>query len=241
MQSAEDRRSGAAPRVADPPAPDQTWPMSQPSPPTMWDERYAVEDYVFGTAPNAFLASQAHRLQIGWTALAVADGEGRNGVWLAEQGLEVLSMDLSAPAQTKALRLAEDRGVTIMLEQTDLATWIAPQDAFDVVAAIFIQFAPPALRKQIFREIKRAVKPGGLVLLEGYRPEQIAYGTGGPRIAENLYDEALLRTAFADFEILVLNSYDAEISEGAGHRGMSALIDLVARKPVEAAPGAPRR
>jgi SAM-dependent methyltransferase len=205
--------------------------MSQPSQTTMWDERFAAEEYVFGTAPNAFLAAQAHRLQIGWTALAVADGEGRNGVWLAEQGLEVLSMDLSAPAQSKALRLAEERGVTIMLEQTDVSTWVAPEAAFDLVAAIFIQFAAPALRKQVFREIKRAVKPGGLVLLEGYRPEQIAYGTGGPRIPENLYDEAMLRAAFADFEILELNAYDAEISEGAGHHGMSALIDLVAKKP----------
>ncbi len=205
--------------------------MSQPSQTTMWDDRYAAAEYVFGTAPNAFLAAQAHRLEIGWTALAVADGEGRNGVWLAEQGLEVLSMDLSAPAQAKALKLAEERGVVLMLEQTDIATWEAPASAFDVVAAIFIQFAPPQLRTQIFREMKRAVKPGGLILLEGYRPEQLAYGTGGPRTMENLYDEALLRTAFADFEILELNAYDAEISEGAGHHGMSALIDLVARRP----------
>jgi SAM-dependent methyltransferase len=205
--------------------------MSQPSQTTIWDERYAAAEYVFGTAPNAFLASQAHRLQIGWTALAVADGEGRNGVWLAEQGLEVLSMDLSAPAQAKALKLAEERGVMLMLEQTDIATWKAPAAAFDLVAAIFIQFAGPDLRTQIFREMKRAVKPGGLILLEGYRPEQLTYGTGGPRIVENLYDEALLRTAFADFEILELNAYDAEIHEGAGHCGMSALIDLVAKKP----------
>jgi SAM-dependent methyltransferase len=205
--------------------------MNQPNPTTMWDERYAAPEYIFGTAPNAFLASQAHRLQIGWTALAVADGEGRNGVWLAEQGLEVLSMDLSAPAQAKALKLAEERGVVLMLEQTDIATWRAPAAAFDLVAAIFIQFAAPELRTQIFREMKRAVKPGGLILLEGYRPEQLTYGTGGPRIVENLYDEAMLRAAFADFEILELNAYDAEIEEGAGHHGMSALIDLVARRP----------
>lgn len=204
--------------------------MSQPSQTTMWDERYAAPEYVFGTAPNAFLASQAHRLEIGWTALAVADGEGRNGVWLAEQGLEVLSMDLSAPAQAKALKLAEERGVILMLEQTDITTWRAPAAAFDLVAAIFIQFASPDLRTQIFREMKRAVKPGGLILLEGYRPEQLTYGTGGPRVVENLYDEAMLRAAFADFEILELNAYDAEIAEGAGHHGMSALIDLVARK-----------
>jgi len=100
------------------------------------------------------------------------------------------------------------------------------------VAAIFIQFAGPELRDQIFAGLKRALKPGGLLLLEGYRPEQIANGTGGPRVPENLYTEALLRAAFSDFEIVELSAYDAVIEEGAGHSGQSALIDLVARRPV---------
>ncbi len=206
--------------------------MSETDPAAMWNTRYAgTEDYVFGDAPNAFLASQAERLKPGWTALAVADGEGRNGVWLAEQGLDVLSIDFSEPAQAKARRLAEARGVQISLQRTDLSAWPWPEAAFDVVVGIFIQFADPPLRERFFAGMKQAVKPGGLVLVEGYRPEQLAYGTGGPRIVENLYTEAMLRDAFGDFEILLLSAYDAPISEGAGHSGMSALVDLVARRP----------
>ncbi|WP_374573346.1 cyclopropane-fatty-acyl-phospholipid synthase family protein [Phenylobacterium sp.] len=196
-----------------------------------WNTRYAREDYLFGEAPNAFLAAQAPRLKAGGTALAVADGEGRNGVWLAQQGLDVLSLDSSAVAQDKARRLAQARGAPLRLELGDLAAWEFPPARFDVVAAIFIQFAGPALRARLFEGMKRTLKPGGLLLLEGYRPEQIAYGTGGPRVVENLYTEAMLREAFADLEIVELKAYDAEIEEGAGHKGMSALIDLVARKP----------
>lgn len=198
---------------------------------SFWDERYQGEAYLFGEAPNAFLARQVHRLAPGQTALAVADGEGRNGVWLAQQGLAVLSVDGSSVAQAKAARLAEARGVSLELQQVDLADWDWPQGRFDLVAAIFIQFAGPELRTQIFENMKRALKPGGLILLEGYRPEQIAYGTGGPRTPENLYTEAMLQEAFSDFEILELAAYDAAIEEGAGHSGPSALIDLVARKP----------
>lgn len=197
----------------------------------LWDKRYAQDDYVFGVAPNAFLASQAGRLIPGWRALAVADGEGRNGVWLAQQGLSVLSIDNSPVALAKARRLADERGVSLTFERADLATWSWPEGEFDLVAAIFIQFAPPELRGAIFANLGRALKPGGLLLLEGYRPEQIAYGTGGPPIAENLYTEPMLRAAFADLEIVELRAYDAPIHEGAGHDGMSALIDLVARKP----------
>ncbi|MDP2212427.1 cyclopropane-fatty-acyl-phospholipid synthase family protein [Phenylobacterium sp.] len=198
---------------------------------SFWDERYQGEAYLFGEAPNAFLARQAHRLAPGQSALAVADGEGRNGVWLAQQGLSVLSVDGSAVAQVKAARLGASRGVSLDLQQVDLAAWPWPQGQFDLVAAIFIQFAGPDLRGQMFDAMKRALKPGGLLLLEGYRPEQIAYGTGGPRTPENLYTEEMLREAFADVEILELAAYDAAIEEGAGHSGLSALIDLVARKP----------
>lgn len=196
-----------------------------------WDKRYAQEGYLFGVEPNAFLARCRSHLKAGQRALAVADGEGRNGVWLAEQGLSVLSIDNSAVAQEKARKLADSRGVSIDLEQVDLAHWTWPQEAFDVVVAIFIQFAPPELRAEIFRNIKGALKPGGLLLLQGYRPEQIANGTGGPPQPDHLYTEAMLREAFRDFEIVSLKSHDTSIHEGVGHEGMSALIDLVASKP----------
>ncbi len=205
--------------------------MTGRPPRTAWDERYASADYLFGKAPNAFLAAQSARLPTGGSALAVADGEGRNGVWLAEQGLEVLSVDSSSVAREKAQRLAQSRGVCLQYEVADLETWPFPAAKFDVVAAIFIQFAGPDLRRRLFDQMKLALKPGGLLFLEGYRPEQLTYATGGPRIVENLYTEGLLRKAFADLEILELVVRDAAIEEGAGHSGISALIDLVARRP----------
>ncbi len=195
-----------------------------------WEERYSAPDYIFGTAPNAFLASQAHRLKPGLTALAVADGEGRNGVWLAEQGLDVTSIDFSPRALAKARALADQRRVALRAEEADVGNWTWPEAAFDVVVAIFIQFADPPTRERIFSGIKRTLKPGGLLLLEGYRPEQLRYGTGGPPQIEHLYTRALLEQAFADMQILELREHDSEIHEGARHHGMSALIDLVAVK-----------
>lgn len=196
-----------------------------------WDKRFAGEDFLFGEAPNAFLARQAPLLKKGQRALAVADGEARNGVWLAEQGLSVHSMDFSSVAQAKARQLAERRGVTLDFELADLLTWEFPPEAYDVVATIFIQFMPPEDRSRVFAGMKRTLKPGGLLLMEGYRPEQIAYGTGGPSDPTWHYTEDLLRAEFADFEIIELASYDAELNEGTRHKGPSALIDIVARKP----------
>jgi SAM-dependent methyltransferase len=195
-----------------------------------WESRYAEPDYIFGTAPNAFLHAQAHRLTRGLSALAVADGEGRNGVWLAEQGLDVTSIDFSPRALAKARALAESRGVRLRIEQADVGNWTWPDAAFDVVVAIFIQFADPLTRERIFAGMKRALKPGGLLLLEGYRPEQLRYGTGGPPQIAHLYTRALLEQAFADLTILELREHDSVLQEGARHHGMSALIDLVAVK-----------
>ncbi len=195
-----------------------------------WQERFAGDEYRFGTAPNAFLKANAHLLRKGQSALAIADGEGRNGVFLAEQGLDVLSVDFSPNAQAKARKLAAKRGVTMRVEQVDIINWDWPANAFDVVAAIFFQFAGPADRVKIFAGIKRALKPGGLLLLEGYRPKQLDYKTGGPSKIENLYTRELLEAAFADFASIDIREYDVEIHEGAGHGGLSALIDLVGRK-----------
>jgi cyclopropane fatty-acyl-phospholipid synthase-like methyltransferase len=151
-------------------------------------------------------------------------------VWLAQQGLHVLSVEASAVALDKAKKLAQQRGIAIDFEQADLAHWQWGENRFDAVAAIFIQFAPPALREQMFAGIKRCLKPGGLLLLQGYTPRQLEYKTGGPPVAENMYTKALLRNAFGDMEIMHLREHDDHIGEGTGHSGMSALIDLVARK-----------
>jgi cyclopropane fatty-acyl-phospholipid synthase-like methyltransferase len=198
---------------------------------SVWNERYAGEEYHFGTEPNAFLVSQQGMLKPGMSCLAVADGEGRNGVWLAQQGLEVLSVDSSSVALEKAGKLAQQRGVNAKFEQVDLEQWDWGANRFDAVAAIFIQFAQPGMRENIFAHMRRCLKPGGLLLLQGYTPRQLQYATGGPSQAENLYTEALLRKEFADMEILHLCEHDDIIREGSGHSGMSALIDLVARKP----------
>ncbi|HXF87230.1 MAG TPA: class I SAM-dependent methyltransferase [Xanthobacteraceae bacterium] len=195
-----------------------------------WEERFAAPDYWFGKAPNAFLKSHAHLLKPGRKALAIADGEGRNGVFLAECGLDVLSLDFSPNAVAKAKALAAERGVTLRAEVADLFRWHWPPAAFDVVVGIFFQFAPPAQRTQIFAGIKKTLKDGGLLLIQGYRPEQLKYGTGGPPHAENLYTRALLEEAFGDFSSLEISEHDSVIAEGVGHNGMSALIDLVGRK-----------
>ncbi len=195
-----------------------------------WQERFAAPGYLFGTAPNTFLKDHAHLLKKGEKALTIADGEGRNGVFLAEQGLDVLSIDFSPVAQEKARKLAAERGVTLKVEQADILNWEWPAEAFDVVAGIFFQFAGPDGRAKIFAGIKKALKPGGLLLLEGYGPKQLEYKTGGPGKLENLYTRELLEKTFADFASIEVREYDAEINEGAGHGGMSALVDLVGRK-----------
>jgi len=195
-----------------------------------WEARFSAAGYWFGTAPNAFLETQAHRLVSGQKALAIADGEGRNGVWLAEHGLDVLTIDFAPSAVAKAQALAVERGVKLRAEQADLAHWDWPVDAFDVIVAIFFQFADPPLRAKIFAGIRQALKPGGWLFLQGYRPEQLVYRTGGPDKVENLYTRAMLEEAFGDFASLEIHEHDSVIHEGSGHNGMSALIDLAARK-----------
>jgi SAM-dependent methyltransferase len=195
-----------------------------------WNERFSAPGYHFGTAPNEFLKSQARLLKPGQTALSIADGEGRNGVFLAELGLDVLAVDFSPPALAKARELAARRGVALRIEQADVLAWTWPVAQYDVIAAIFIQFATAEERPRIFSGIRQALKPDGLLLMQGYRPEQLAYGTGGPKQVGNLYTRALLQEAFADFASLDIREHDHVIREGEAHSGMSALIDLVGRK-----------
>jgi 2-polyprenyl-3-methyl-5-hydroxy-6-metoxy-1,4-benzoquinol methylase len=196
-----------------------------------WNARYETDEYVFGTAPNVFLASQTAYLKAGQRVLSVADGEGRNGVWLAEQGLAVHAIDFSPAALDKAARLATQRGVMLKLEQADVLNWSWPEAAYDVVVAIFIQFAPPPERERIIQGMRHTLKPGGVLILQGYTPKQIEFATGGPPSAANMYTAELLREWFGDWDIVHLHEHESDISEGRHHHGMSALVDLVAIKP----------
>lgn len=198
---------------------------------SMWDRRYDTPDYVFGTEPAAFLTRHVELLTPGATALVVADGEGRNSVFLAERGLQVTAMDVSEVGVGKARRLAADRGTSVDFRVADILSWDWKPDAYDIVVAVFIQFLDPHQRSRVFDGMQRTVRPGGRLLLHGYRPEQIGYATGGPSDPTHLYDETLLSESFAAMSIDVLDAYDATLQEGAGHAGMSALIDLVATRP----------
>lgn len=201
--------------------------------PGTWDTRYDTETYVFGTEPADFLISQKDLLANanGQSALAIADGEGRNSVFMAQCGLNVTAMDNSAIGQAKAEKLAQENGVEIDFQIADLNGWDWEENRWDMVVAIFIQFANPQLRAEIFQGMKRTVKPGGLILLHGYTPKQVEYGTGGPPNPDLMYTTEMLQDAFGDMEILRLEAYEKVLNEGPGHSGQSALIDLIARKP----------
>ena len=205
---------------------------------SIWSKRYsdAGKDYLFGTEPNRFLARHEALLQNGGSAISIADGEGRNSVWLAGLGLKVTGVEISAVAIEKARQLAAVRKAEVEFIQADmLATSFPPTDlqgAFDWVIGIFIQFVGPQGRDRQFEVMKRLTRPGGHILLLGYTPKQLEYGTGGPSAIENLYTEDMLRAAFANWDIEELVEYEDTIAEGTGHLGRSALIGMVARKPV---------
>ncbi len=196
-----------------------------------WNERFAAEAYVFGTAPSVFLQENAQVIPPGSRVLVPADGEGRNSVFLAQQGHTVVATDIAEEGIAKARKLADKAGASVDFQLLDLQGWDWPEAAFDAIVGIFIQFAPPAFRDEIFAGMKRAVRPGGVVLLHGYTPKQLEFRTGGPPNLDHLYTDALLRDAFDGWEILRLESYERDLDEGAGHSGRSALVDLVARRP----------
>jgi SAM-dependent methyltransferase len=189
-----------------------------------WQARFSESGYALGKQPNYFLKSCAQLLPRSGRALAIADGEGRNGIWLAEQGLEVLSIDFSPFARAKARALAAERGVKVNFEAADVHTWQYPEAIFDVVVEIFAQFSSPLERSLKWTSMRRALKHGGLLIIQGYTPKQLEYGTGGPKRVENLYTRAMLQEAFSDYRDLSIVSEECEMHEGTSHRGMSAVI-----------------
>ena len=195
-----------------------------------WNKRFSAEGFLFGEAPNGWLREHASAWQAGDRVLAVADGEGRNSVWLAARGLRVDAFDISEVGVAKARALAQRQGAQVDFAVADIAQLAWPESVYDGVAAIFIQFADPALRARIFEGLVRCLKPGGTLVLQGYTPKQLDYRTGGPPFASHMYTPQLLREAFAALDIVELREYEDELAEGTGHKGWSALIGMVARK-----------
>lgn len=200
------------------------------NPQQTWNQRFSAEHYVFGESPNAYLQSQAVHLSQG-NALAVADGEGRNGVWLAQQGLQVDAFDFSENAIRKARTLAQDRQVAVNFVCSDWQSFDWRPAHYDNVVGIFFQFAPPEERAALFAHMLSSLRPGGTLIIQGYTPRQLDFNTGGPGKLAHLYDEALMLDTFGHLDILDLRTYEANITEGTGHKGMSGLLGLTARKP----------
>ncbi|HYA36960.1 MAG TPA: class I SAM-dependent methyltransferase [Candidatus Methylomirabilis sp.] len=194
-----------------------------------WNQRFAFPEYVYGTEPNAFLVSQKKYLAPGMRALAVADGEGRNGVWLAQQGLDVLSVDGSEVGLRKARELAAQRGVSIRTTLADLTTWTWPEAEYDIAAALFIHF-PSEQRTRMHRKMLEALKPGGVLIVEAFTPEQLRHKTGGPPMEEMLYTAEMLRRDFSEADILLLQETLTDLQEGSGHRGTASVARLVLRR-----------
>lgn len=193
-----------------------------------WDSRYGEPGYAYGTEPNAFLRDQSNRLAPGSRVLVVGDGEGRNGVWLASRGHDVLSVDASAVGLAKARRLAAERGVPLQTEEADLSLWRWPVAAFDAVVSIFLHFRPD-IRARMHAAMLAALKPGGLLILEAFTPDQLKYSSGGPRDREMLYTSDLLRQDMKAGEILQLEEMVTDLDEGKYHRGPAAVVRLLVR------------
>jgi SAM-dependent methyltransferase len=195
-----------------------------------WQNRYSVPEYIFGKEPNYFLASCKSVLPKSGRALTVADGEGRNGVWLAQLGFDVLSIDFSPAAQEKAKTLARECNVNLTFELADVHNWHYPEEAFDLVVEIFTQFSDPQQRAVKWAGMRKALKKNGVLIIQGYTPKQLQYGTGGPKELDHLYTRAMLETAFAGFKDMVFTEEELEMHEGTSHGGMSAVIGMTARK-----------
>ena len=196
-----------------------------------WNKRFNTPDYIFGKAPNEYLQAQAMlHLRKGASVLCVADGEGRNSVWLAKQGMRVDAFDLSEIALSKAVALATEEAVQVQFSLASSDTWEWEPNQYDAVVGIFIQFANPVMRARLFAQMASTLRPGGVLIIQGYTPKQLEFKTGGPSILEHLYTDDMIRNLIGDLEVIDLCVYEKSLSEGPKHTGMSALLGLVARK-----------
>jgi SAM-dependent methyltransferase len=199
------------------------------NPQKMWDQRFSQPEAVYGHAPNAFLVEQIARFRGGMRLLVPGDGYGRNGIWLAQQGFQVHTVDLSAVGVGRAQAAAQAAGIVLKIEQADLATWNWPVDHFDGVIAIFLHL-PPEVRAIIHRSMLRAVKPAGLVVLQAFSPAQLKHFSGGPKQVDLLYSPEILLQDFAPAQPLELQEKEIQIDEGHMHCGLAAVVQAVFQK-----------
>jgi SAM-dependent methyltransferase len=196
-----------------------------------WDERYGSADYFYGTEPNDFLRAHAAEIPAGGEVLCLGEGEGRNAAFLAGLGLRVTALDQSAVGLAKATRLAAAQGVRVDTVVADLEHYRIEPERWHGIVSIWCHL-PSALRPAVHRQIVSGLRPGGVLLLESYTPQQLAFGTGGPRSADLMPTLNELRRDFAELEFLHAEERERVVAEGRGHHGPSAVVQLVARKPV---------
>lgn len=195
-----------------------------------WDQQFSAEGFKYGTAPNAFLVSQAHRWAAASDVLVPGDGEGRNSVWLAQQGHRVTAMDSSAVGLAKTQALAGERGVALRTVQDDLATWAPPPASADAVVLTYVHL-PSAIRADAHHRLAAALRPGGVLLLEAFHPRQLPLASGGPKDEDMLYTLDRLRADFAGLEELLAEETDAVLDEGPGHCGRAHVTRWIGRRP----------
>lgn len=195
-----------------------------------WDARYAEPGWAFGTEPNDFLREHAHELPAGSRVLCLAEGEGRNAVWLAQQGFEVTGIDIASVGLEKAQRLATERGVKLVTQVADLATFEFGDSAWGGIVSIFAH-VPPDVRRRVHAQVLRALEPGGVLLLEAYRPQQLERGTGGPPDDARMLDLERLRPELGSLEWRLAREVERDVIEGRYHTGRASTVQLVARRP----------
>ena len=194
-----------------------------------WDQNFSVPGYKYGTAPNAFLVDQAARLRASSDVLLPGDGEGRNGVWLAQQGHSVTAVDSSRVGLGKADALAQERGVSISTVLADLADWSPEPDSADALVLIYVHL-PASMRAAAHQRLMRALRPRGLVVVEAFHPEQLKHSSGGPKDAAMLYTLDMLRQDFGGLQELLAYEGPATLNEGPGHQGVAHVTRWVAQR-----------
>ena len=194
-----------------------------------WDARYSEPGYAYGTAPNDFLRAMAGRIPPG-PVLCLAEGEGRNAVFLAELGHAVTAVDASAVGLAKAASLARARAVGLETVHADLADFSIKEGAWAGIVSVFAHL-PPALRARLHASVVKGLRPGGVYLLEAYTPQQLAFGTGGPPDAELLMTADALRRELAGLELEICQEVERDVVEGRFHSGRAAVVQLLGRRP----------